>query len=246
MSTTRVATLRMRRLPHGNLGGILVTLLLHAGAGWLVYRAHQQPSDVAESPREFVVARMVRLGKPRDKFWLPRLEPPPRPKAPAPTLKVSEDPNAKAAPPEAPRPENAQVSKDVRRALERARKLEALATPDEPAEGLSTGSINGTANEASPGDAYATAINDAVKRNWNVPRGLIPDSELKKLAAGVRLSVAPDGTLRDARIVKPSGNDLYDQSCLSAVQSTAHVPPPPPALQKMFGKGVVLRFSPDE
>jgi len=213
----------LRRLPRGNVGGILVTLALHGVAGWMILRAHQQPPDLAESPRELIVARMVRLGKPRDKFWLPRIEQPPRPKAPAPTLKLSQDPNAKAAAPEAPRPENAQLSKDVRHALERARKLQALATPDEPAEGLATGSPTGTASEASPGDAYATAINDAIKRNWNVPTGLISESERKKLVASLRISVAADGTLRDSKIVKSSGNELFDQSCLEAVQATVQL-----------------------
>jgi colicin import membrane protein len=237
---------RARHLPRGNVGGILATFLLHGAVAYLIVHSHQHPSEVIEAPREFVVARMVRLGKPRDKFWLPRLETQPRPKAPVPTLKLSEDAHAKAAAPEAPRPENADVSKDVRHALDRARKLQALATPDEPAEGLETGSLRGTASQASAGDAYATAINDAIHRNWNVPTGLVSDSELKKLHAGVRVSVGTDGKLHDVKVVKSSGNSLFDESCLTAVQATGRVPPPPAALQKIYGRGVVLEFSPEQ
>ena len=67
-------------------------------------RAHNQQEPPLIMPRDFVRAEMVKLGKPRDKFWLPRITQPPRPTAPPNAIKLSEDPNAKAAPKEAPRP----------------------------------------------------------------------------------------------------------------------------------------------
>ena len=123
--------------------------------------------------RDFVQAEMVKLGKPRDKFWLPKVHaapPPPPPDA----IKLSDDPNAKAAPVEAPKIEDPKTSKDVRRALERAQKLSALAVPDEPDEGSLTGSKSGTSDHEI-GDQYIASIKGALLQNYNLPAGMNAD-----------------------------------------------------------------------
>ena len=117
---------------------------------------------------------MVKLGKPRDKFWLPRITQPPRPTAPPDQIKLSEDPNAKAAPKEAPRPDDPKISKDLKRALERAQKLEQLAVPDEPDEGSLTGSKLGTSNRRR-GDAYQAQVVGLLHQNYNFPAGITVD-----------------------------------------------------------------------
>lgn len=139
---------QQRRGSRRNFAGLVVTLALHGCVLIAVAAAHSKEEAPLIVPHDFVRAEMVKLGKPREKFWLPRLTQPPRPTAPPQTLKVAEDPNAKAAPKEAPRPEDPKISKDLKNALERARKLEALAIPDEPDEGSLTGSKLGTSNTA--------------------------------------------------------------------------------------------------
>src|SRR4051794_2171837 len=193
--------------------------------------AHSRGEVPLEVPRDFVVAKMVKLGKPREKFWLPRITEPPRPKAPPATIKISDDPNAAKAPVEAPRPENPDISKDLRKALDRARKLTTLAEA-EPEEGQVTGSERGTAAEASAGDEYATAINDAIRKNWTAPSGLVSDAELGRLSATFRVRVGEEGGISDSKLLKSSGNNYFDDSCAAAIQATHKVPPPPAALRR--------------
>jgi TonB family protein len=231
---------RKGRASRRNLAGICVTLALHAGILGAVKMAHSQGEVPLDIPRDFVVAKLVKLGKPREKFWLPRITEPPRPQAPPATIKISDDPNAAKAPPEAPRPENPEISKNLRRALDRARKLESLAET-EPEEGQLTGSTHGTATEASAGDAYATAIFEAIHKNWTEP-SVITDAELGRLLTTIRIRVGEDGTINDSKILKPSGNSFFDDSCMTAVQATRKVPPPPPAVRRLAAHGYALDF----
>jgi len=231
-----------RRAPRRNFSGLLVTLALHGAILGAVAYAHNQTAPPLEIPRDFVVAKLVKLGKPREKFWLPRIVEPPHAEAPPQVLKVAEDPNAAKAPVEAPRPDNPTISKNLKRALDRARKLEALAEP-EPDEGQLNGSEHGTANEASAGDAYATAIFEAIRRNWSAPSGLVSDAELGRLASEIRIRVGEDGTITDSRLLRPSGNSYFDDSCMAAITATRKVPPPPPGVRKLAARGFAIDFS---
>jgi TonB family protein len=237
-----LARQRNRRTSRRSFAGLLITLALHGAILGAVKIAHSKGEVPLEVPRDFVVAKMVKLGKPREKFWLPRITEPPRPKAPPATIKISEDPNAAKAPAEAPRPENPEISKDLRRALDRARKLEALAET-EPEEGKPTGSEHGTAAEASAGDEYATAINDAIRKNWTAPSGLVTDAELARLTATFRVRVSEDGDINDSKLLKSSGNSYFDDSCAAAIQATHKVPAPPAALKRLAARGYALEFA---
>jgi TonB family protein len=220
---------------------LLITLALHAGILGAVKIAHSKGDEPLDMPRDFVVARMVKLGKPREKFWLPRITQPPRAKAPPATIKISDDPNAAKAPVEAPRPDDPQISKDLRRALNRARSLEKLAEV-EPEEGQLNGSATGTATEATDGDAYATAISEAIRKNWSTPTGLVTEGELARLTTIIKVRVGEDGTILENRLYKSSGNSFYDDSCVTAVQATRKVPPPPPNLRRSAARGYALEF----
>jgi len=210
----------------GNLVGLLVTLALHGGVLAAVGLASARSAPPLIVERDFVSAELVKLGKPRDKFWLPRIVQPPRPKAPPPTLNLTEDANAAPAPKEAPKVDDADISKDMRRALKRAQLL-AQAASEEPAEGSLTGSAEGTSTQGVSGDAWATAVNNAIKNAWVTPVGLITDSELQTLVAKVQISISDDGTLSNPVVKKSSGNPYFDDSCIQAVKAAGKVPPPP-------------------
>ncbi len=228
---------RIRPLGRGSsFGGIAATALIHVSLAALIYFAHVKSPPPLEAPRDMIVTRLVTLGKPRDKFWLPRIVQPPRPKAPAPVLKLSEDPNAPAAPKEAPKIDDADLSKDMKRALRRAQLL-AQAT-EEPAEGSLTGSPEGTSSQGTSGDVYATAIFTAIRKNWVTPTGLVTDAELARLVMKIRISVSEDGTLSNPTVKQSSGNQYFDDSCMQAVKATGKVPPPPPN----FRHGILLTF----
>jgi TonB family protein len=231
-----------RRAPRRNIAGLLITLVLHGAILGAVKMAHSKGEEPLDMPRDFVVAKLVKLGKPREKFWLPRITQPPRPKAPPATIKVADDPNAPKAPVEAPRPDNPEISKDLRRALDRARKLEQL-IPTEPEEGQLTGSAAGTATEASAGDAYATAIFDAVRKNWTTPTGLVTDAQLAHLTTTIKIRVGDDGVILENKLLKSSGNSFYDDSCITAIQATHKVPPPPANVRRLAARGYALEFA---
>jgi len=218
---------RIRPLGRGSsFGGIFATILIHAALVGAIYFGHIKSPPPVEVPRDLIVTQLVAFGKPREKFWLPRIVQPPRPKAPAPTLNLTDDANAKPAPKEAPKVEDADISKDLRRALKRAQLL-AQAAPEEPAEGSLTGSLEGTSTQGVQGDPWATAVSTAIQSNWSTPVGLITDAELTRLLAKIKIAIAQDGTLSNATVVKSSGNPYFDDSCIQAVKATGKVPPPP-------------------
>jgi TonB family protein len=226
---------RIRPLGRGSsLGGLFATLLIHVSLGSLIYFAHVKSPPPLEQPRDLIVTRLVALGKPREKFWLPRIVQPPKPKAPE--LKLTDDANAPPAK-EAPKVDDADISKDLRRALKRAQLL-AQAT-EEPAEGSLTGSADGTASQGSVGDEYATAVYNAIRNNWVTPTGLVTDAELANLVMVIRISITPEGKLGSPVVKQSSGNAYFDDSCIQAVKATGQVPPPPPA----FKRGFNLKFA---
>lgn len=239
--TTQEAVVRFRSLGRGTTGGIVATLLIHGALiGGIVAGNRGKPSS-DENPRDLIVTELVKLGKPREKFWLPRITQPTRSKAPPDVLKVAENPNAAPAPKEAPKPEDAEVSKDLKRALERARKLQ-VAAEEEPDEGLLTGSKQGTAAQATEGDACATAVYMAIRKNWTVPAGLVGTADLSKLEAQVRVKMGDEGGLTEPRVVKSSGNVLFDSSCIEAVGATQTLPDLPAQCRARFRRGATLVF----
>ena len=231
-----VAQSRIRPLGRGTpFGGMFATLLIHVSLVALIYFAHVKSPPPMEVPRDVIVTKLVAFGKPREKFWLPRIVEPPKPKTTA--LKLTDDPNAAPAPKEAPKVDDADISKEMKRALKRAQML-AQAT-EEPAEGSLTGSTEGTSSHGSVGDEYATAVYTAIRRNWVTPTGLVTDAELEKLVMMMRISISPEGKLGAPMVKQSSGNEYFDDSCIQAVKATGQVPPPPPN----FKRGFNLRFA---
>ncbi|HVZ72453.1 MAG TPA: TonB family protein [Polyangia bacterium] len=220
----------MRRASGRGLPGLVITIALHGGilAAVAVAGSKEEPPLIVS--HDFVVAEMVKLGKPREKFWLPRIQQPARAEAPPQTLKVAEDPNAAAAPKEAPRPDDPKISKDLKRALDRARKLEALATPDEPDEGSATGSKLGTSNREI-GDQYQAQVVGMLHQNYNFPAGINVDQINNP--PEIAFHIGGDGTIADVHLTKPSGNSFVDDACVDAAKLTAKLPPPPAGVRGM-------------
>jgi TonB family protein len=222
---------RIRPLGRGSsFGGIFATLLIHASLVALIYFAHVKSPPPMEAPRDMIVTKLVALGKPREKFWLPRIVQPPKPKVAA--LKLTDDANAAPAPKEAPKVDDADISKEMKRALKRAQML-AQAT-EEPAEGSLTGSPLGRSTEGVSGDAWATLVDAAIRQNWVTPVGLISDAELAGLVAKIRISISEEGKLSNPVVKQSSGNQYFDDSCVQAVKSAGKVPPPPPGMKHML------------
>jgi TonB family protein len=234
-----------RSLGRGGLAGIAITLVIHGALVLLVYQSQRKSAPRPEAIRDLIITKSVKFTKPREKFWLPRIVQPPEPTRPEPVLKLNENPlvtpppEPPPPPKEAPKPED-KISKDMQRALRRAQALANAAKEED--EGSTEGTATGTANENVQGDEYATLIHNAIKQNWSTPTGLVSDAQLSGLVTAIFIRVDNDGTLKSPQLRQSSGNDLFDDSCMTAVRATGQVPPPPPNLRVMYRKGVTLEF----
>src|SRR5205823_104901 len=93
----------------------------------------------------------------------------------------------------------------------------AAPTPDIQPEGSKTGSEQGTAATGAEGDPCATAIFNAVQPGFKTPE-TISERQLDKLVTRVRIRVGKDGSLTDPKIIKESGNGLFDNAVLEAIE----------------------------
>ncbi len=234
--------------PPQPLGRFLVpSLLVHAvllgmvlGYGALTARPML---DLDQKP---IRATLVRQGAPRDEKLLPRIEeapPPPKEQAPPPAP-------APAVVPALPTPAAAAKTKttgqktgDDRQKLLGA--FDQLSKSKRPPEtsGALDGDPSGDAAE-SEGERYYGQLSGQVKRFYNVSE-TIPDQERTRLVAQVALFIDPSGQLARSRLVKSSGNDLFDSAVLEAVKRAAPFAPPPGHLRNALQKyGIVLQFRP--
>lgn len=80
---------------------------------------------------------------------------------------------------------------------------------------------------------YGNALRAKLSKAWRKPGGVIARAE-------VAISVTPDGKL-SARIVKSSGNALFDQSVLDAVKRISPMHAPPSGKAEVFTLGLSTR-----
>jgi periplasmic protein TonB len=212
----------MRRARRGNFIGFLLTVGLHVGILAAMGIAHSQPEPPLVVERDFVAAELVKLGKPREKFWLPRITKPPPPPPPK-ANKVTYDQDAQPVrKEEQPPPPKQPPSKAAMTAQQRARMMASEAY--EPEEGLPTGSAVGTANEAS-GDPYVQSVIQVMLPNFNLPAGIAPEQIATSPVIKFRLS--PEGVISEVKLARSSGNNFVDDACVQAAQLTRRLPAPP-------------------
>jgi outer membrane biosynthesis protein TonB len=231
---TSVLALPPRTSPWPAVG---LTLLFHAGvfsAAFYLPRLLDKPPSL----RKPIIAHMVALGKPRDKTLLPRKESAPPAAATAAAASV---PGTKAS---TSTPGHVPSRRELmERALARAAGRATEEKPDEERAGQKTGSPEGTAESAEAGDAYFTAVHDAILEHYVVP-SVISERERLYLSATVLAYIGKDGNILKHDLQKKSGNLFFDQALEVAIQR-AKLPPPPPELAKQLRDGgVVLNFRP--
>jgi hypothetical protein len=223
--------------------GIAVSVVLHGGmAVAIVYERQAEPKPPAEAPRDFVVAKLARLGTKRPPNWLPVI-PLRQVAGPKGGVRLSHDANAAAAKKKEEKIQAEVEAKAIRRADNLA-KVFAEAQKEADQEGDPRGSPLGTASEATPGDEYATACNDAVQKVWTVPPDiLLPDAKLQRLTAQVRVIIDGRGKIYDAQLKEPSKNKYFDSSLKDALGRLKSLPAPPKSLIKDYPKvGIILLF----
>jgi outer membrane biosynthesis protein TonB len=233
--------------------GLALAILFHvAVVGAAIYLP--QIFDRPQKLQKPIIAKLVAYGKPRDQRLLPRKESPPPAAAPsaktAPALVPPTPPSpsskpsfAKAEPAPKKEPSRQEL---MQRALARAAgraSAEPREAPDPERAGQEHGSPEGTAATAEEGDAYFTAVHDAILENYVVP-SVISERERLYLAATVLAYIGPNGQILKHEFQKKSGNAVFDQALELAIQR-AKLPPPPEAIaRELRNSGVVLNFKP--
>ena len=242
------------------LFGLVVTALLHGGliAAVVIQRAALN-AEAAEAPK-YVVAKLVRLGKPRDKKLVPnKVVAPPvqaEPPKPVPIDPTPEKPKAvKEEKPskraerkrERPKTRRTETKQSARERLDRAlARAETLAKADREIEqeGQLDGVPTGTVDTAEEGDRYMTRIADLWNRAWSLP-AIIPRDEAKELYVLIVLRIDRDGQIQfPIRFDRRSGNVHFDSSVTDAWKRIGALPlPPPDRLARILANGLALKLN---
>jgi len=221
------------------VGGWIVTIGLHVAIIAAILIGHAHRAESIAIPRDFMVAKIVRLGKKRDKKLLPTIPTEPIPQAPDNAVKLTQNEQAKATPKTEKKPPDAKPG-DLKKALAHAKMLQQM-QKQEDQEGDPNGSPGGNSDTAGPGDLYATAVYKAYNEQWNIPNVV----QGKNLATRVRIFIASDGKVIDAKIIGPSRNGPLDDSVAEVLARVKKLPPPPGSLALRFERsGLVLEFAP--
>ena len=191
----------MRRGSRRSFSGLLITVALHGVIFWTVKAAHSRPQEPIIVQRDFVQAEMVKLGKPRDKFWLPKVHtapPPPPPDA----IKLADDPNAKPAPgrgAEDRGPEDVEGRPTGARA--RARSWARWPSPRNRTKGALNGSKIGDIRSARSAISTTRQVMGAITAELQ-PAGRDERPTRFAQPPEIRFRIASDGTLSDVKLIE--------------------------------------------
>jgi len=209
--------------------GIIVTILLHGGSvvGIFFYRRALQAAQKPPPPPSYVVAKLLRKGKPKDDKKLPDKIVPQVATRKARGIDYTADSDAAPSKKKKRPDREAKIANKMRDSLARA-ELMAAAQREIEQEGSPDGVVGGTATKRTGGDAYMTKIADLWLRTWSLP-AIIPKSEAKKLHVLVMLRIDNSGKIKfPLQFDRKSGNTHFDNSIIAAWKQIKKIPKPPP------------------
>jgi hypothetical protein len=237
---------RRRRFEPITILGLLLTIGLHGGAvtGIILYRRATQAAPKQYDDQSYVVAKLVRLGKPRDEKKMPDKVVPQEATRKEEGVDLSAD--ASDAPSKKKKKDedrSAKVSDKLRHSLDKAELL-AQAQKEVDQEGSPDGVVGGTARSGREGDPWMTKIADLFTRTWSPP-AVIPRDERERLYVLLRLRIDASGTLQlPIKFDRRSGNALFDNSIDAAWQSIKQIPlPPADRMALILGNGLKLKIN---
>jgi colicin import membrane protein/protein TonB len=216
---------------------VLVSVAVH---GALIAAGVRQAGPAIDLEQKPIVAKLVRLGEPRPKEYLPRKEEPPTPAASAPEVvniaQAAPAPEAKPRPPGARPSSTPTAGRSLSDVLSRVRR-----EVNEDRYGDPQGDPQGDASDAEEGDRYLALAIRALQTNYRLP-ATISDQERLYLKATVVLYVEPDGRIARFRFEARSGNSAYDDALERAIRQT-RLPPPPPEVRETYRNvGLGVKF----
>jgi outer membrane biosynthesis protein TonB len=226
---------------------LLAHALIIVGAV-LLTRSSSPRLDISQKP---VQARLVRLGKPRDKNLMPRLptaQPSADPASARPTMSRPQFTSAANQPTRPVFSASAKSGDSAKASQARRRSLfNAFASAGKPEElpGDPNGDPEGDSDTATEGERYFGLILARARRNYGITK-TIPPQELIRLKAVVVLYINHSGELiKDPEILTSSGNGQFDQDVILSLRKAAPFGPPPQDLAKALETvGVAIEATP--
>lgn len=189
-----------------------------------------------------ISAKLVKLGKERDKKLLPRKEKPVLKKKPEehqikkkvinqgkqPVKKI-----VKKSEPKKKEPAKQTIEKSLSKALT------ALSN-----DGRREGSEFGEALDGDLADSYNNKIQAMIKEAYKIP-AILKKGDLDKLSVSIVLKIDSSGKPLAVSVIKPSGNGVYDHSVLSGARSINSFGAPPLLLRRKYAsKGILVKLCP--
>ncbi len=196
----------------------------------------------SKPPQTAITAKLVRLGKKRDKELLPRkvAPKPPPPKKAAPVL--APEPSAPAAPTPKSATDRLKEIGSVTDALSRMKKSMQEDDPEGDPEGTADGDAS-SLTQALIGNRYMTEVYRCVKAHYAIEG--IPPRKIAGRKALVLTRINEKGKLFDFRIEKSSGLRAFDRAVERAVKRCGKVSPPPKEiLRQVRDDGIEFEFRP--
>jgi len=127
------------------------------------------------------------------------------------------------------------------KALEKIAAMQKTASDAEPIKGniISKGSsISGEA-KTSLETTYYDVVLEKIRSNWELPKWL----QEQNISAKVLILLDRNGQITSYQLVKPSGNEQFDQEVKRAIEVSAPFPAPPTAVIPDVGtQGIQLGF----
>ena len=74
---------------------------------------------------------------------------------------------------------------------------------------------------------YRMEVETWIKSNWTYP-------DVQEIEATVLVKIRKDGTVLETRFIKPSGNKLFDESVLKAIEKARPLPPLPEGYEENY------------
>jgi hypothetical protein len=234
----------------GGTAGVIVFLILLLLLPILEKAVDSDSNALSgDAPMEYIEARLLKAGEIKDETELPDRIVPALPTAPEEIIPLDKDADKPEPPKKEEEPEKQADAVDddkLRQVFDKARAFAEIQddyVPEGHPDGVPDGDVTDPAL-ASLGATYGRRITRYIKERWIVST-LISDNEKEKLSVKVLLKFNAEMTIIEYKIVKESGNQLFDDSVVNAIERTQkevrHLPEPPDAVAaRIYGGGLAV------
>jgi len=177
-----------------------------------------------------IQARLVKLGKERDKKLLPRITKPEKSKAhkvekKANSLKPVKKNEKKVKKKETKKKKQPSLAELLSESMNDIKEDARAEETDEGAkDGVEDGDVTDPAL-ALKANMYTRKVSAIIRKNWNIP-GIIKKENLKTLSAEVFFRITYSGEVYSIQITTASGNNIFDSSVIEAIKKTGMLPLP--------------------